>query len=368
MKAGMKIDRLNYEEYFILYVDNELTTDERGMVEVFVQQYPDLQDELDTLLQLKLTPDQSVVFEDKEELFQFDANLTLENCEEWLLLYTDNELNAEQRSMVEQFAASHPEVQQSLSLFSQTRLVPEKIQFYDKTILYRQEEEEKSRPVIWWKWAAAAVLVVGTSALLVLDQQENTELPTVISEHTITQPENSIGKERTTPNNKITPVETEVAVKKDPVIETTIEQTVQGRENMEQKNSVARVDKVVKILPENQEQKIVPVKTEVPVSVAKKTNVPSEIKPVIITTDTPEILALQQNTNNRPVTTSDPVAYNTTETAVNPDIIYASEEPAKIGKLRGFLRKVTRTFEKKTNIDATDEDDRLLVGGLAIRL
>ena len=44
------------------------------------------------------------------------------------------------------------------------------------------------------------------------------------------------------------------------------------------------------------------------------------------------------------------------------------ESSGKKSKLRGFLRKVTRTFEKKTNIDPTDDSDRLLVGGLSLRL
>ena len=43
-------------------------------------------------------------------------------------------------------------------------------------------------------------------------------------------------------------------------------------------------------------------------------------------------------------------------------------EPGKKNKLRGFFRKVTRTFEKTTNIKATDDEDRLLLGGLAIKL
>jgi len=53
--------------------------------------------------------------------------------------------------------------------------------------------------------------------------------------------------------------------------------------------------------------------------------------------------------------------------------LYASEDVAdlnqseKKGKLRGFFRKVTRTFEKRTNIDPAD-DDKLLVGGLAFKL
>ena len=47
----MQINRHNYEEYFILYMDNELGSTERRMVEDFVKLHPDLQEELDMLLQ-----------------------------------------------------------------------------------------------------------------------------------------------------------------------------------------------------------------------------------------------------------------------------------------------------------------------------
>jgi hypothetical protein len=43
-------------------------------------------------------------------------------------------------------------------------------------------------------------------------------------------------------------------------------------------------------------------------------------------------------------------------------------QDGKKNKLRGFFRKVTRTFEKRTNMDATTDDNKLLVAGLAISL
>ena len=42
----MNINRDNYEEFFLLYADNELSVQEKNAVEDFVRQHPDLEEEL----------------------------------------------------------------------------------------------------------------------------------------------------------------------------------------------------------------------------------------------------------------------------------------------------------------------------------
>ena len=100
----MNINHHNYEEYFILYMDNELSSDERRQVETFVQQHPDLKEELDLLLQYKLIPDTDIVFKGKKELMvpvavgiDGSTTISISNYEEWLILYMDNELSSEQK-------------------------------------------------------------------------------------------------------------------------------------------------------------------------------------------------------------------------------------------------------------------------------
>jgi anti-sigma factor RsiW len=64
----INIDRNNYEEYFLLYVDNELTPVQRLAVEEFINNHPDLKEELELLSSTVL---------DAEPIRLFDKDLLL---------------------------------------------------------------------------------------------------------------------------------------------------------------------------------------------------------------------------------------------------------------------------------------------------
>lgn len=164
----MNINRHNYEEYFLLYIDNELSPADRAAVEGFVQENPDLAWELETLRDTLQQPDTLAVFADKSVLFRSGNPVTAENCEEYFLLYADNELTLVQKQQVEQFVYDNPRYQQDFELFQQAVLVPEStVRFPDKSSLYRSEKDERVVVIRWWRYAAAAavLLVLGTLAL-----------------------------------------------------------------------------------------------------------------------------------------------------------------------------------------------------------
>ena len=66
----MLINRNNYEEFFLMYVDGELSAGDRIAVEKFASANPDLQEELNLLKETVLVADNEIVYEHKEELYK----------------------------------------------------------------------------------------------------------------------------------------------------------------------------------------------------------------------------------------------------------------------------------------------------------
>ncbi len=152
----MEINRHNYETYFLLWVDGELSGQEEEMVERFITKHPDLAEELAALQETKLPLDESIVFANKESLLKVEhPALSMSSHEIYFLLYIDDELSAKDKADVELFVLQHPELQDEFMLLKQTKLTPEPIVFANKELLYRKEEKEK--PVIYMQWRRIAV-------------------------------------------------------------------------------------------------------------------------------------------------------------------------------------------------------------------
>ncbi len=159
----IQINRHNYEEFFLLYVDRELSPAAVTAVEQFIKDNPDLADELTALQQTTLPSDDALVF-DKNSLFRKAENeISIDNSTEQFLLYVDDELTPAERQSVETFVLQHPSLQESFVQLKQTKLPAEHIPFPDKQLLYKTESDRK--PVIYMRWmrmvAAAAVIAFG---------------------------------------------------------------------------------------------------------------------------------------------------------------------------------------------------------------
>jgi hypothetical protein len=159
----MNINRHNYETFFLLYTDNELSAAEKQAVESFVQSNPDLEEEFLLFRQLTLLPDTHLQLDHKENLQKLVTPLygiTEENHEEYFLLYADQELGAQERTQVQAFVQANPSLETGFRLLQQARMVPDtNLQFSHKHLLYKED----SRVVGFGRWrmaAAAAILLL----------------------------------------------------------------------------------------------------------------------------------------------------------------------------------------------------------------
>ena len=150
----MIINRHNYEEFFLLYVDNELSMADRNAVESFVQQNSDLEKELQ-LLQYSIIKDEEIIFADKQSLLKDDSLAALQ---EKLLLLADDELPRSERNAIESLLVSDIAAATEWKILQKTKLPAEAIVFEDKRSLYRTESG-RIIGIRWWRIAAAAVLL-----------------------------------------------------------------------------------------------------------------------------------------------------------------------------------------------------------------
>lgn len=351
----MNIDRHNYEEYFILYWDNELPDDQRRLVEHFVNQNPDLQEEFNLLGQSHFTPDENLCLENKEFLYKEDITST----RELLLSYMDNELAEPEKSAVEAYISIDPNVRHEFALLQKTRLRPDKtIVFPDKSILYRKEKVPVLK-MVWFRVAAAAVIIlvaglvtirisnpppvaekaafVQTGLTVFINGSETISDSGSKDQPGMKQVDQDVPlivvnkKDNTGPGNKIAfqPVKSKKA------------------NNEKQENSSALlVDNNVQGNKPSQLNKIPNESVAIVKSKSENANI---INSTVTSKSTPS-LDIQDSSN-----------YGH----------YASnnEDPSNNkGGIRGLLRKATRVFERRTNIPATTEDNKLLVGAFAVSL
>lgn len=363
----MKIDRHNYEEQFLLYVDNELTVEQKMQVEAFVSANPDLEEEFIMLQQSRLVADDSIVFEGKESLMKEETAINMSNYEEWLVLYVDNELTGEQKLLVEKFAEANPQVKEELNLFGQTRLEPQEIVFDDKASLYRREEKVRVVSMSWWRVAVAAALVIaaGLGTYSVITNKSGTN-ETV----NLTPSSNNIKSDQ--PEQKIINPGTETKLQ-------TPEINLQENKTFAVKENQNKVDKKSLSQPKNKlESNQALAKNDASETFSKTTEqIKSGVQsstPIIDKTGITSSLAVnsssptQHNLNNVPVTIAGPETPHYTKAIDETKVEYATVSNDENKKLRGFFRRAARFIERTTKVNPANDDDKVLIGSMAISL
>ncbi len=150
------INLQNYEEWFLLYTDNELTPVQKKMVEAFVVQHPALQDEFD-LLKNTVLDDGIIKENDWEFLLQKEASA---DWKEKALLDLDGELDEKQQQEWKNILQENNDAQAFHSSLLLTKLPIETIEYPDKERLLRKERKPVIIP-IWLRYVSVAAVLTG---------------------------------------------------------------------------------------------------------------------------------------------------------------------------------------------------------------
>lgn len=364
----MNINRYNYEEFFLLYVDNELTKAERAEVEAFVHDNPDLEEELVMLRQTTLRPDAAITFQGKQDLLKPEnaGFINETNYEEFFILYVDGELPPAARREVEAFAATQPHLQQELNLLQQTKLEPEQeVVFPDKSVLYKQPEKE--RPIIFMAWqravAVAAMILLALGIFWVMNAGKQDKPDAVAKTGDKQQLQNA--KQPNVAKNSAGETAGYVADQ----VKTDLAQDQSGANKQNKSNRPVNSTRYNEPVNNDKQLAYEPQKVDQP------GNTGSEPEKTLAAVD---LVSVENNAginrttglNVNAAQTSRPliqtVAYAPVQEEENENV-YIANTTVNRSKLRGLVRKVTRVFEKTTNLPAVEEKG-ILIGNLEVTL
>ncbi|CAN5279033.1 hypothetical protein BH09BAC2_BH09BAC2_02440 [soil metagenome] len=149
----MKLNRNNYEEYFLLYADNELTADEKYQVELFIEANNDLKAEFIAIQQTINEPEEIII--DKNFLLKKIGKQITTND---LLMLLDNELSESEKHEIINGIADNKSLVEEYNNFKKVTFLPDlSVSFPDKELLYKKTERAKI--IYFYRVAAAAVLI-----------------------------------------------------------------------------------------------------------------------------------------------------------------------------------------------------------------
>ncbi|MGE5393242.1 MAG: hypothetical protein ACM3P1_00785 [Candidatus Saccharibacteria bacterium] len=169
----MKITRDNYESFFLDYLEGTL---EETMIDQFLdflEQHPDLKEELNLFEEIPL-PQEPLVFKDKQALYKTPGRES-EAFDRKAVAYMEGDLKEHERCSFEASLERNPKLKQEYALLEKTRLTADTtIHYPDKQKLYR-----KSATILLINWAgrAAAVLILLIGVYSLLQRGGDTRIP-----------------------------------------------------------------------------------------------------------------------------------------------------------------------------------------------
>lgn len=330
----MQINQHNYEEFFLMYIDNELSAQEKEMVETFVEQNPELAGELQLLKQTIAGADETIEFTAKEKLVK-KSKIT----EEDLLTYLDREADRELAGKIEQEVLNNDDLKQELANLGKLYFKADpSVQYPAKEKLYKRG---MVRRLDWRKLAIAASLLLCISTWLVLNQSEQDELnndQVAIYTPPVSQPKEAAPVTADTLTHTDTPAVPQVS----PPEERQASREKQPKEPVKTVNYVQAQSKEPGVTTGEGEIVVTP-----PVTANGSSNKTTHLKPADAPSQVP----------------AEPVIKASTD---QPQQVVAVKEPVK--EKKSLFKKIGKQISDRALDILSDGGDNINVAGFAIRV
>lgn len=177
----MKINRNNYEIFFVDYLDGRLSPDQTVELMSFLNENPDLKAELKEFDEIKIKPD-NVKYSSKGYLkksFVIDES----NFDIFCIASLEGDLTTEEDLLFQKWLRDNPLKIKEFELYKKSRLNPERITFDQKSKLKKGVSVRRVSSKTWGYLSAAASVIILFSLYFLLINKGSDKSP-AISENT----------------------------------------------------------------------------------------------------------------------------------------------------------------------------------------
>lgn len=140
-----EINRNNYEEYMLDYLEGELSAAENCIVEAFLEEHPDIKEEIEGLGSLNLDPDTSEYPDKlslKKNLITIVGEINEDNYEDFFVAHYEKQLSKREERILKHFLKENKCLQEEFKLFQNTYYKAE-------TIHYPRKKELKKTKTVY---------------------------------------------------------------------------------------------------------------------------------------------------------------------------------------------------------------------------
>lgn len=171
MSTEININRSNYESFVIDFIDGNLNAEEMSCFKKFLLTNPDIAEEVEDIQDTILTPT-NVPFEAKDHLKKKPvtaiSGIDENNYEEIFIASYEDELTSNQKSDLDKFLTSNPELHSEYELHRKLKVIPNPEIIFS----HKGELKHKQRIAPHWYSSAAAVVLLMTSLWFFSNQNE----------------------------------------------------------------------------------------------------------------------------------------------------------------------------------------------------